>query len=35
MKTITKTIILLFAVLVLYSCDNQPIEFDDFGKTAC
>lgn len=26
---------LLFAVLAMFSCENQPIEFDDFGKTAC
>ena len=35
MKKTNKTIMLLFVVLALISCENQPITFDDFGKTVC
>jgi len=35
MKKITKATILLFAVFALFSCENAPFEFDDFGVTAC
>lgn len=35
MKKINKTAILLFALIALFSCENAPIEFDDFGVTAC
>jgi hypothetical protein len=35
MKKIRKAIMLLLLVFALFSCENQPIEFDDFGKTAC
>jgi len=35
MKKTTKAIMLLTIVLAMVSCENQPIEFDDFGKTAC
>lgn len=35
MKKINKATILLFAILVLFSCENAPIEFDDFGVTTC
>jgi len=35
MKKTIKAIMLLFSVLAIFSCENQPIEFDDFGKTAC
>jgi hypothetical protein len=35
MKKTNKAIMLLFAVLAIFSCENQPIEFDDFGVTAC
>jgi hypothetical protein len=35
MKKINKAIIVLFATLALVSCDNQPIEFDDFETTVC
>ncbi len=35
MKKKNKTAILLFAILAMFSCENAPIVFDDFGKTAC
>ncbi|MDX9748535.1 MAG: DUF5627 domain-containing protein [Paludibacter sp.] len=35
MKKISKSIVLLGVMLALFSCENQPIEFEDFGKTAC
>jgi hypothetical protein len=35
MKKINKAIILLLAVVAMSSCENQPITFDDFGKTTC
>ena len=35
MKKINKSFILLFAVLAMFSCENQPIEFDDFDITTC
>lgn len=35
MKKINKTAILLFAIFAMFSCENAPIEFDDFGVTAC
>lgn len=35
MKKITKATIILLTILAIYSCENQPIEFDDFGVTTC
>lgn len=35
MKKLNKLIVLLLAVLAFTACENQPIEFDDFGVTVC
>lgn len=35
MKKLNKVINVLIVVFAMFSCENQPVTFDDFGKEAC